>query len=224
MIKACVFDAFGTLFNLELPVLKLEEAIGEKHVEILSLWRQKQLEYTWLRTLMKRYVPFEQVTEDALKYAFSHHGIENQPLFEELMQSYWKPTLYPDVTATLEQLKKAGLQVAILSNGSPDLLKSGLKHTKLTKLVDQVVSAHTVSKFKVAPPVYQLVEDTLDLYPEELTFQSSNGWDIAGATAYGFTTVWVNRDQKIPDNLGIEADHEIDDLEELPDILKKIGN
>ncbi len=219
MVKACVFDAYGTLFNLHLPSERLQAVAGDRSDALLDLWRRKQLEYTWLRTLMGRYRPFEQVTEDALRHAFATFGVDHPPLFEALMQTYWQPTPFPEVKDVLHQLRKRGLTTVILSNGSPALLKSGLKHAGLTDLLDYVLSAHTVSHFKVHPKVYQLAEDSLDLYPEELTFQSSNAWDIAGATAYGFTTVWVNRQGQPAEALDLEPHHQVSDLTGLVGVL-----
>ena len=222
MIKACVFDAYGTLFNLDVPHAPLKAALQEQAPALLDLWRRKQLEYTWLRTLMNRYAPFEQVTEDALKFAFEAFEVEDKSLFEALMQTYWQPTLYPDVKDALQALKEQGKGLAILSNGSPSLLKSGLKHTGLTELFDQVISAHSVSKFKVHPNVYQLAEDTLEYYPDELSFQSANAWDIIGATTYGFTTVWINRRGQQLDRLGIDPDHQLKDLIGLPKLVQNL--
>ena len=223
MIKACVFDAYGTLFDLALPIESLRTVAGDKAPQVLSLWRQKQLEYSWLRTLMKsRYVPFEQLTEDALKFAFTTYEIEDQPLLRgddaDLLGADVVSRGARDARAAKAEPPKDSDPLQWLSRAP----KSGLKHTGLSKLVDQVISAHTVSKFKVDPAVYQLAEDSLDLYPEELIFQSSNAWDVAGATAYGFTTVWINRTQSPPEGLGIAPDHELGSLKGLPELISSL--
>jgi 2-haloacid dehalogenase len=210
--QACLFDAYGTLFNLDLPMATLQTQTGDRADEFLALWRKKQLEYSWLRVAMAHYLPFEQVTEDALHYAFEWFGLENGDLFDSLMGIYWQPTLFPEVSTTLRMLKQKGLRLAILSNGSEALLQAGVSHTGLGDLIDAVISVESVKTFKPSPQVYQMAVDRLGLSLHEFTFQSSNGWDIAGATAFGFSTVWVRRKAAPIERLGVSPGHIIDDL------------
>jgi len=204
MIKACIFDAYGTLFNVHLPSDQLQDEAGEKADTLLNLWRQKQLEYSWLRANMRTYVPFEQVTEEALTYAFSVVGISSPSLFKALMGIYWTPTPFPEVKSVLTTLKRKGIKTAILSNGSPALLAAGVKHAELSSVLDDYISVDAVQTFKPQPAVYQLALDRLRLTAEEVTFQSSNAWDIAGATTFGLPTVWINRKEQPFEQLGVQ--------------------
>jgi len=217
--KICLFDAYGTLFNLELPMIQLQALTHDRAEPFMALWRQKQLEYTWLRAAMGQYLPFEQVTEDALHYAFEVFGLNSGELFDQLMKMYWQPTLFPEVSTTLRMLKQMGLRLAILSNGSKKLLQAGVAHTDLKDLIDEVLSVEEVHTFKPSFQVYQLALARLEATVHDLVFLSSNGWDIAGATTFGMNTVWVKRREAPIERLGVSPGHVVEDLSGLIELL-----
>lgn len=213
--KVCVFDAFGTLFKVNLPSERLDDCTHGKGAVLLDLWRKKQLEYTWLRTLMHNWADFDQVTADALKYATESLELKNyKKLAELLMPIYRQPDCFEDVVSTLQNLKAQQISTAILSNGTPEMLAAGMKKTGLINLIDYVFSASSIQQFKVAPSVYQMVLDSLKIEASEVLFFSSNAWDIAGAKCFGFQTVWVNRNGQVFEELEVRADWEIKDLAE----------
>lgn len=215
MIKACVFDAFGTLFNLEIPQEHIKEVAGAKTNTILDVWRRKQLEYTWLRSLMQAYVPFNIVTREALQFAMKTARMEEERLFELLLPIYEKPTCFPPVRPMLAALKQNGIGTAILSNGTEKMLQSGVEHAGLTGLLDHVLSVDPLKVYKPDPRVYQLAVDTLKLNKREILFFSSNQWDVAGAGQFGLTTVWVNQYGQPEEVLPPKGHHVIDGLEEV---------
>ncbi|MEM9847212.1 MAG: haloacid dehalogenase type II, partial [Bacteroidota bacterium] len=187
--KAYVFDAFGTLFKVNIPIETLNRHTDGKAGRLLDIWRTKQLEYTWLRTLMDNWVSFDQVTLDALKYATESLDLRNyDALVEQLMPIYHQPDCFEDVIAALQQLKQQKVPIAILSNGTPEMLQAGIQKTGLQSFIDHAFSANAVQQFKVAPAVYQLVLDQLKIEAHEVLFFSSNAWDIAGARRFGFQT------------------------------------
>lgn len=192
-VQHAVFDAYGTLFDVHSTASRHQSRLGEKAQAVSALWRTKQLEYTWLRSLMKRYVDFWQVTQDALDYALDSNGIDDQSLHRDLLNAYHELACYPEVPETLRNLKELELGTAILSNGTPKMLEAGVTNSHLENLLDSIFSVDTIGVFKPAPQVYQMAVDQLGSTPEEILFFSSNAWDVSGAATFGFQAVWVNR-------------------------------
>lgn len=218
-IKACVFDAYGTLFDVHSAVGRLRDDIGPKADELSRLWRSKQLEYTWLRALMGKHENFWQVTGDALDYALAATGVGSQATRQALMDAYLILDAYPEVPAMLTRLKAAGLKTAILSNGEPEMLDAAVKGAGIEQLLDHVLSVETVGIFKPHPSVYQLAIDRLVVEAAEVAFQSSNAWDVNGASTFGLRPVWINRFGAPAERLPGGAEHEMKDLTGLPDLL-----
>ncbi len=218
-IKACVFDAYGTLFDVHSAIGKHRHRLGGLADPVSILWRTKQLEYTWLRSLMGHHADFWQVTQDALDYAFDMHGICDPGLSRDLMDAYLKLDCYPEVPEALSILKSRGFRLAILSNGTPAMLEAAVKNAGLGDLIEENVSVEDVGIFKPDPRVYQLAVDGLKVRSEEIVFQSSNAWDAAGASAFGFNVAWVNRFGQREERLPGKPDVEIKTLLELPDRL-----
>ena len=196
-----VFDAYGTLFDVHSSASRYQARLGEQAQSVSALWRTKQLEYTWLRSLMQRYVDFWKVTQDALDYALDSHGIDDNSLRKDLLSAYHELSCYPEVPDTLNKIKQMGLGTAILSNGSPEMLEAGVSNSNLEKVLDSIISVDTIEIFKPSPIVYQLATDQLSCNPEEILFFSSNAWDVSGAATFGFQTVWVNRFAQAPERL-----------------------
>ncbi len=219
-IAACVFDAYGTLFDVHSAAARCREALGTKCDAVSQLWRQKQLEYTWLRSLMGRHEDFWQVTSDALDYAFAAHDIADPDLRARLMQLYLDLDAYPDARPALERLREAGMKCAILSNGSPTMLTAAVKSGGLTGLFDAVLSVETVQVFKPHPTVYQIAVNSLGVSAPAITFMSSNAWDIAGASVFGLHTVWVNRAGQPPEGLPGKPSAEVRSLTDLPELVR----
>jgi 2-haloacid dehalogenase len=218
-IRACVFDAYGTLFDVHSAVGRLRAQVGDQADALSQLWRTKQLEYTWLRALMRRHRDFWQITGDALDYALARHRIDPGPTREPLLQAYLTLDTYPEVPAMLERLRAAGLKRAILSNGEPKMLQAGAESAGIAGLLDAVLSVEEVGVYKPDPRVYQLAVDRLGVPPEAIAFQSSNAWDVHGAATFGLRPVWVNRFGAPPERLPGAAEHELRDLAGLPALL-----
>ena len=218
-IKACVFDAYGTLFDVHSAVGRHEHRIGDQSEAVSNLWRTKQLQYTWLRSLMGKHVNFWQLTGDALDYALEAHGIENGGLKEDLMDAYMGLDAYPEVKDTLSRLKHTGLKTAILSNGSPAMLESAVKSAGIQDLIDANLSVEEVGVYKPDPSVYQLAVDRLNVNRGEISFQSSNSWDAVGAATFGFRVAWVNRFGQGRERLTADPEAEIRTLDELLPIV-----
>lgn len=218
-IKACVFDAYGTLFDVHSAVSKYRERVGDQADQVSGLWRTKQLEYTWLRSLMGKHVDFWQVTKDALDYAFATFGLNDSKLSQALMDAYLQLDCYSEVSEVLSQLKQRGLQTAILSNGSPTMLDAAVQHAGLQDTLDAVLSIEAVGIFKPSPKVYQLAVDQLGVSAQEICFQSSNAWDVAGANSFGLRVVWVNRFGQQAERLGTGYDAELKSLVGLPALV-----
>ena len=193
IVKHIVFDAYGTLFDVHSAASRHQVKLGEKAQVVSNLWRTKQLEYTWLRSLMRSYANFTQVTKEALDFAFDANGISDISLRKDLLNAYEKLTCYPEVPKVLRLLKNNGLRTAILSNGTFEMLKAGVRNSGLEGYFDNIFSVDTIRVFKPDPRVYKLAVDKLGCNPEEILFFSSNAWDISGASSYGFQTIWVNR-------------------------------
>lgn len=218
-IKACVFDAYGTLFDVHSAVGQLQSSVGPRYAELSLLWRTKQLEYTWLRSLMQEHVDFWQVTSDALHYAMDTTLTSNEQLHEKLMQAYLSLDTFPEVKAVLALLRKADIPVAILTNGSPAMIKAAVTSAGLDDLVTHQLSVESVGVFKPDPRVYQLACDELGVNAEHICFQSSNAWDAAGAANFGFNVAWVNRYSQARERLPGKPVAEISDLDGLPGII-----
>ncbi len=188
-----VFDAYGTLFDVHAAVRKHAEAIGPDGARLSEIWRAKQLEYSWVRALMGRYQDFWELTEQALDHAFACVPSADPKYRKSLLDAYRELDCYPEVPSVLRALKERGALTAILSNGSPDMLESAVRSAKIDTLLDEVLSVDALQTYKTAEPVYEMATTTFRVFPEAISFQSSNRWDVAGATAFGFRTVWVNR-------------------------------
>ena len=202
-VRACVFDAYGTLFDVHGPMRKLSAEIGEKADDISRLWRQKQLEYTWLRSLMGTHADFWHVTGEALDYALAQFGVDEPGLKDEIMALYLKLDPYPEAAEALEAVKAKGKLTAILSNGSPSMLDAAVRHAGLDKLFNMVLSVEDVGIYKPSRRVYRLALQKLQLHEaKEICFVSSNTWDVHGAAQFGFQVVRVDRfglkDDRIP--------------------------
>ena len=219
-IKACVFDAYGTLFDVHSAVGKHRDRLGKLADQVSMTWRTKQLEYTWLRSLMKQHADFWQVTRDALDFAFDMHGVSDPGLGSDLMDAYMGLDAYPEVPDALFLLKNRGYKLAVLSNGTPDMLDAAVKNSGIENLIDVNLSIEDVGIFKPDPRVYQLAVDRLGVEPHEIIFQSSNAWDASGAAVFGFNVAWINRFNQSPERLPGQPDFEIKTLMELPDLIR----
>jgi len=218
-IKVCLFDAFGTLFKVKLPVDELDQLTKGQGNRLLDIWRNKQLEYTWLRGLMEDYVSFDHVTEEALTYALREIKVEEPKVYDLLMPVYRQPEAFSDVLPGLKALHQAGYQLAILSNGTSAMLEAGVIKTGIDQLITAILSVEEVRTFKPNPKVYQMSTDSFGLDKSAFMFFSSNRWDIAGAATFGFSTAWVNRNHLVPEVLGPKPTYTLSSLEELNSIL-----
>jgi 2-haloacid dehalogenase len=204
MIKAVVFDAYGTLFDVYSIAAQAEEFYPGHGRKLATLWRDKQIEYTHLRTLSGRYADFWQVTGDALAFACAALDLAlDGPLQARLMQQYERLSAFPENVAALQRMKAKGLPLAILSNGTLPMLANAVEAAGMDHLFDNVLSVDQVGKFKTAPEAYQLAPDALGRPAREILFVSSNCWDACGATWFGFTTFWINRFDRPPERLGV---------------------
>jgi 2-haloacid dehalogenase len=210
-----VFDAYGTLFDVTSPVRRHGQAIGADSGKLADLWRLKQLEYTWVRSMSDTYQDFEVLTEAALDFSMASLGLTDAALRNNLLEAYKTPDTYEEVPAALAALKSSGVKIAILSNGTPAMLESAVTAAELGHNLDAILSVDSARVFKTNPEAYRLVTRYFDCAPSEVSFQSSNRWDIAGAAAFGFHTVWVNRRRAAPEYQGLGPDREIGDLSRL---------
>jgi len=217
-IQACVFDAYGTLFDVHSAVARHNTRLVNA-VAVSTLWRTKQLEYTWLRSLMGRYVDFWQITGDGLDFALEAHQVHDAGLRQDLMQAYLQLSCYPEVPSVLEKLRERRIRCAILSNGSPAMLAAAVENAELVDRFSAVISVDPIQIYKPDPRVYQMAVDELKLTPSQIAFQSSNAWDAVGAAAFGFQVVWVNRFGQQPERLGVQSVAELKSLEDLPDLI-----
>jgi len=218
-IKACVFDAYGTLFDFAAAARGCRDVLGGDVERLTALWRDKQLQYTWLRSLQGRYVDFWQVTGDALDFALETIAIDKPGLRDKLMTLYLTLDVFPEVPDTLRMLKDAGLRTAILSNGSHAMLDAIVAGNKLGPLLDEVLSVDDAGVYKTHPKVYQLAVDRLGLPASAIAFQSSNAWDAYAASAFGMRVVWCNRYGQRRERLPGNPDCEVRSLAELPALL-----
>ena len=218
-VRAAVFDAYGTIFDYNSAAARCVGALGDRAEPLSRLWRDKQIQYTWLRALMGRHADFWQVTGDGLDYALETLGIKNAALRERLMDCYLTLDCFPEVPAMLKQLRAAGLKTAILSNGSPRMLQTAVEGAGLGTLLDAALSVEEAGVYKPHPKVYQLAVDRLGVGADAIAFQSSNAWDAHGAAAFGFKVVWCNRYGQRPERLPGAVVAEIRTLAELPPLL-----
>jgi 2-haloacid dehalogenase len=216
--EALVFDAYGTLFDVHSVSQACEDMWPGKGAELSRLWRVKQLEYTWQRSLMRRYEHFWQVTEDALYVACAMLGLKcGEPQAMKLMECYLHLSVFPD---TLDALKKlSGHKLAILSNGSPEMLEPMVRNAGLTETFASVMSVDSLQVYKPEPRVYRLAVETLGIAPENIGFVSSNCWDALGAKAFGFSVFWINRSGAPVDALGCKPDYIVSSLGEVPALV-----
>jgi 2-haloacid dehalogenase len=218
-IQACVFDAYGTLLDFNSAVMMCADEIGDEAARLSDLWRQKQLQYTWLRSLMGQHADFWQVTGEALDFSLAALQIDKPDLRSRLMDLYRVLEALAEISETLRRLKAGGMRTAILSNGSPEMLQAAVDHNGLNDLLDDIQSVEDVGVFKPDPRIYQLSVDRLGVAKENICFMSSNGWDAAGAAAFGFRVVWINRYRQPVEHLPAKPNREIDTLTPLPGIL-----
>lgn len=220
MVKACVFDAYGTLFDVHSAVARHAAAVGPAADAVSRMWRTKQLEYTWVRSLMRRHADFWDCTVEALDFALEAHGLGNRPdLASLLLGAYRGLTPFPEVRGVLEALKSSGVRLGILSNGTPEMLEAAVESAGLADLGMPLLSVEPLGVYKPDARVYRLALDAFDAAPEEISFQSSNAWDVAGARAFGLRAVWINRTGQ-PDEYGLRgAVTELPSLERLADAL-----
>lgn len=218
--KVCVFDAYGTLFDIGAAVEGCRSRLGDwQAAALIGLWRGKQLEYSWLRSLMQRHEDFWQVTGDSLDYAMATFGVDDPHLRATLMESYLAPKPFAEVPAMLDALRAGGMKAVILSNGSPLMLTSAVRFAGLERQFHAVLSVESAGVYKPHPSVYQLAVDRLGAAPESIAFFSSNAWDVAGAAAFGLRVCWVNRRGALPERLPGEAEMTLPDLSEVPGLL-----
>jgi 2-haloacid dehalogenase len=219
-IRACVFDAYGTLFNSSSAAQRVGDMIGSETAgRLAELWRNKQLQYTWLRTVQNRHADFWQVTGEALDFALETLAMADPALRERLMQGYLALEAYPEAAAAVGALRGAGTATAILSNGTPAMLSALVNHAGLGGLFDHVLSVEEAGVYKPHPKVYQLACDRLGIPAEAILFVSSNGWDAWAASAFGMRVAWCNRQGLTRERLPGAPEHEIRSLTELPALL-----
>ncbi len=217
-IKAIIFDAYGTLFDVNSAAEKCKEKIGDKWEGFANYWRTTQLEYTWLRSLMKRHKDFWQITEDSLDKSMKLYNIDIL-MKEELLNLYKVLSPFPEVKETLNKLKDTNYKLAILSNGTPDLLNQLVRNSDLENIFDDIFSIEEVRTFKPDSKVYDIPVKKYKIQKNEIVFLSANTWDVSGAGNYGYNPVWVNRSNNIFDNLDYKPKHKIKSLVQLLEII-----
>ena len=216
-IKVIIFDAYGTLFDVNSAAEKCKLKIGEKWKNFSNYWRTTQLEYTWLRSLMKRHKDFWQITEDSLDKSMLTFKIDKS-MRNELLNLYKELSTFPEVKSVLEELKKKSIKLAILSNGTPSLLSNLVKNSNLENLFDDVFSIEEVKIYKPDPKVYDIPINKYKVQKEEITFLSANTWDVSGGGNYGYNAIWVNRSNNVFDKLDYTPKYEVKNLKELLDL------
>ncbi len=217
-IKAIIFDAYGTLFDVNSAAEKCKGKIGDKWEDFANYWRTTQLEYTWLRSLMNRHKDFWKITEDSLDKSMKFFKIDNS-MRNDLLDLYKILSPFSEVKETLNKLKKKDLKLAILSNGTPSLLGNLVKNNNLENIFDDIFSIEEVGIFKPDSKVYELPVNKYNIKKDEILFLSANTWDVSGGGNYGYNSVWVNRNKNIFDNLDYQPLDEIHDLSELLEII-----
>lgn len=225
-VTTCVFDAYGTLFDVSAAARQAAAEpdfpqLRDTWAELAGHWRLKQLQYTWLRAITGAHTDFWEVTRDGLDWALEACGLSGSPaLRQRLLDLYWELQAYPEVPPMLQALKAAGLNTAILSNGSPAMLDGAVQSAGIGAVLDDVLSVESVGVFKPDARVYDLVGQRFGCAPSEVLFVSSNGWDAAGAAGYGFTAAWVNRAGEPVDRLPWVPHHILSDLTRIPELAK----
>ncbi len=217
-IKAIIFDAYGTLFDVNSAAEKCKGKIGDKWEDFANYWRTTQLEYTWLRSLMNRHKDFWKITEDSLDKSMKFFKIDNS-MKNDLLDLYKVLSPFSEVKETLNKLKKKDFKLAILSNGTPSLLGNLVKNNNLENIFDDIFSIEEVGIFKPDSKVYELPVNKYKIKKDEILFLSANTWDVSGGGNYGYNSVWVNRNKNIFDNLDYQPLDEIHDLSELLEII-----
>ena len=217
-IKAIIFDAYGTLFDVNSAAEKCKEKLGDKWEGFANYWRTTQLEYTWLRSLMRRHKDFWQITEDSLDKSMNFYNIDNS-MRSELLNLYKVLSPFAEVRDALKNLKQSNYRLAILSNGTPDLLNELVVSNGLKDIFDDIFSVEEVGIFKPDSKVYDLPINKYNIEKNEVLFLSANTWDVSGAGNYGYNTVWVNRNNNIFDKLDFEPNQQISNLSELLDLI-----
>lgn len=229
-VTTCVFDAYGTLFDVAAAARiaaseDADSAFAKNWPELAEIWRAKQLQYTWIRAVTGAHTNFWNITQNGLDFALEALNLQDNPnLRNRLLQLYWELQTYPEVPQMLQDIKACGVKRAILSNGSPDMLNGAVKSGGLDDVLDAVLSVETVGVFKPHRSVYDLVVEHFSCLKEEVLFVSSNGWDAAAASGYGFQTVWVNRAGQPMDRLPWEPEHvmaELSGIAALVSVAKK---
>jgi 2-haloacid dehalogenase len=218
-VKACLFDAYGTLFDFASAARNCRDVAPNQIGPLTNLWRDKQLQYTWLRAVQGLHADFWQVTSDALDYSLETLGVGGKGLNERLMQLYLELEPFPEVPEVLARLERSGVRMAILSNGSPKMLEAVVTSARLGHYFDAVLSVEEVGVFKPHPKVYQLAVDRLGMPAGAISFQSSNAWDAYAASAFGMQVVWCNRYAQRRERLPGEPNREIRTLAELPPLV-----
>ena len=213
-IKAIIFDAYGTLFDVNSAAEKCKNKIGDKWEDFANYWRTTQLEYTWLRSLMKRHKDFWQITEDSLSKSMVAFNIDPK-MKDELLNLYKVLSPFKEVPETLKKLKEKNFKLAILSNGTPDLLNELVKSNKLDNLFDDLFSIESVGIYKPDSKVYDMPIKKYSIEKNEVAFLSANTWDVSGGGNYGFQSIWVNRNKNVFDNLDYKPIYEVKNLSEL---------
>ena len=217
-IKAIIFDAYGTLFDVNSAAEKCKEKIGNKWEGFANYWRTTQLEYTWLRSLMKRHKDFWQITEDSLDKSMKLFNIDHS-MKEELLNLYKVLSTFPEVKDALNKLKEKNYKLAILSNGTPELLNELVKNNSLENIFHDIFSIEEVEIFKPASKVYDLPIKKYQIQKNQIVFLSANTWDVSGAGNYGYNSVWVNRNKSIFDNLDYKPNHKVENLSQLIELI-----
>jgi len=218
-VRACVFDAYGTLFDFAAAAKSCRDVLGENADKLTVLWRDKQLQYTWLRAAQDRHADFWQVTGDALDFALETLSLDKPGLRDRLLTLYLTLDAFPEVPDVLQRLKAAGMRTAILSNGSPKMLDAAVRNAKLDALLDLVLSVEDVGVYKPHRKVYQLAVERLGVPAASIAFQSSNAWDAHAASAFGMKVVWCNRYGQRAERLPGLPDREVRSLAELPSLV-----
>jgi len=218
-VHACVFDAYGTLFDFASAAARCDDVPEDKRLDLTTLWRDKQLQYTWLRSLQGRYADFERVTGDALEFALESLDLKKPGLKPRLMELYLALQPFPEVPEVLRALRDRGFKTAILSNGTPAMLDALVRRAGLASMFDAVLSADAVGVFKTHPKVYEYALDALQLPASAISFQSSNGWDAFAASDFGMRVVWCNRYSQRRERLPGSPDFEVKTLAELLGLL-----
>ena len=217
-IKAIIFDAYGTLFDVNSAAEKCKERLGDKWEGFANYWRTTQLEYTWLRSLMRRHKDFWQITEDSLDKSMNFYNIDDT-MRSELLNLYKVLSPFTEVRDALNKLKQSNYKLAILSNGTPDLLNELVVSNQLKDIFDDIFSVEEAGIFKPDSKVYDLPINKYNIEKNEVLFLSANTWDVSGAGNYGYNTVWVNRNNNIFDKLDFEPNQQISNLSELLDLI-----